>query len=194
MSKNNPYDHSLKARGLRAVSTILSDHAEQGKVYISLAQFRQDILPYLANPENRDLSYWLSYVKHPNAALYVLDEDESVKYVVPPISSSISTGIPKVGTHAMDGQIDMMRKRIERSPRSSDKEFAQTLSPHIRHEENILTNRIRLNQILVAEGYTPLHIPGTRPGFTGVDSTLTTTAAGATTKTGYLDEFEDSDL
>lgn len=192
MTKHNPYDHSLAAKGARAAASILADHAEESVVRISVHQFRSDILPNLANPDNHDISYWLNYVKHPNAPLHVINDDGSTLYVVPPLSQSISSTVAQFNTPSLDTKMQNLRKRVERSPRSQTQEFARTLSPAIRHSENILTNRIRLNQILVAEGYQPLLIPGVNKPLVGDVSTPA--AATATQKTGYLDEFEDSNL
>lgn len=193
--KPSPYNHAIGAKGAWGASVILGDQATSGTVRISLAQFRSDILPHLANPNQKDVSYWLDYVKHPAAALHVINDAGEEVYVVPPLSASISTGMQKIGSMALNGRMDMMCKRVERSPRSADMEFDRTLSPLIRHTENILSNRIRLNKILAAEGYTPLPLPGVTSGYTGVDTPIS--GAPAVTKTpsaGYLDEFEDSNL
>lgn len=192
MTEHNPYDHSLAAKGARAAATILSDHKTEATVRISIHQFRTDILPYLADPENKDISYWLNYVKHPNAPLHVVNDDGSVLYVVPALSMSITSTVPAFNTPSLDTAMQSMRKRVERSPRSQTQEYARTLSPKIGHDENILANRIRLNQILVAEGYSPLMIPGVNKPLVG--NVATPTAPSPTQKTGYLDEFEDSNL
>ena len=191
MTKHNPYDHSLAAKGARAAASILADHAELSVVRISVHQFRADILPHLANPDNHDISYWLNYVKHPNAPLHVINDDGSTLYVVPPLSQPISSTVAEFNTPSLDTKMQNLRKRVERSPRSQTQEYHRTLSPTIRHGENVLTNRIRLNQILVAEGYPPLMIPGVNKALVGAASLP---AADATQKTGYLDEFEDSNL
>jgi hypothetical protein len=188
---NNPYDHSLAAKGARATNTILSEFAAETTVRISIHQFRAEILPHLANPDNKDVSYWLNYVKHPSVPLYVIDDNGAVQYVVPPLSASISSTMAAFNTPSLDSSMENMRRRIERSPRSATLEHQRTLTPKIRHEENVLTNRIRLNQILVAEGYQPLMLPGT--DITGV-SGKSTTQSNQSTTTGYLDEYEDSNL
>lgn len=189
--KHNPYDHSLAAKGARAAASILDDHARDGVARISIHQFRSDILPHLANPDNKDISYWLSYVKHPAAPLLVIDDKNNIQYIVPPISAPISSTVAAFNTPSLDTKMENMRRRVERSPRSQTQEFTRTLSPAIRHEENILSNRIRLNQILVAEGYPPLMLPGVR---NNKAATSTPNVQTKQSTTGYLDEFEDSNL
>ena len=191
MTTTKKFDHSLEAKGKQAALNILSDFENNGHVKISLAQFRDDILPFLADPDNHDIQYWLNYVKHPTAAMHVMDVDNmTVKYVVPALVGRLGATVPRVGEKALAGKMDDAFKRIERSPRSQDAEFNKTLNPHINIPKGILSARVALNNILVAEGYPPLPIPGAPKGYTGVgQQNAATQPQGG--KIDYEDEYED---
>lgn len=189
----NKFDHSLAAKGQRAVAQILQDHIEHGHVKISLAQFRDEFLPRLADPTNHDINYWVQYVKQPGAWLFVMEPDDvTVKYRVPPLIGSLNTTVPAVGRPALDIKMNMAHKRIERSPRSAEKEMQEALAPHINIPKGIINNRIRLNHILVQEGYPPLPIPGAPEGFTGL-GTLPESSSSTSTpaKVKYEDEYDE---
>lgn len=187
------FDHSLAAKGQRAVTEILQDHIEHGHVKISLAQFRDEFLPRLADPNNRDISYWLQYVKHPGAWLFVMEPDDvTVKYRVPPLVGSLNTTVPAVGRPALDIKMNMAHMRISRSPRSAEKEMHEALTPHINIPKGIINNRIRLNHILVQEGYSPLPIPGAPEGFTGLELNPASNAPSSSpAKVEYKDEYDE---
>ncbi len=185
------YDHSVIAKGTNAARSILRDFENNGHVKISLAQFRDEILPHLADPDNHDVEYWLRYVKHPTAEMHVMDVDNvTVKYVVPALVGRLGATVPRVGEKALAGKMDDAFKRIERSPRSQDVELNKTLNPHINIPKGIVAARVKLNNILVAEGYSPLPIPGAPKGYTGVTQQGTANQPQGT-KIEYEDEYED---
>lgn len=185
--------HTLLSKGAKAVDQILELHQTEGFVRISLAHFREVYLPLLASPEkDKDISAWLAFVKHPMAEVHVLDENEKTVYVVPPVIAPIGTGMAARNRPSLDGELENTRQRIERSPRNADAIMTESLSQHLQPPKNIISNRIRMNQILVAEGYPPLHIPGTKPGFTGTGvNAPVDSITGAPKESRYSGEYDE---
>jgi hypothetical protein len=189
---SQPLTHTLLSKGEKAVDQILQMHQTEGFVRIALSHFREVFLPLLASPEkDKDISAWLAFVKHPMAEVHVLDENNKLVYVVPPVVATVSTGIAARNRPSLDSEMVTTYQKIERSPRNATAIMSESLNQHLQVPKNILSNRIRMNQILVAEGYPPLPIPGTKAGFTGTGTALKDSITGEPKKERYSDEYDE---
>lgn len=151
----------------KAVDSLL----ETGQAYhnsVTLHLFRTIYLPILADPNpKKDLSAWINLCSHPYSAVHVIDVDGSVKYVIPPLMTGMNTTVVRGDQPSMDGVMTTAMQHIARSPREGEQFLRKVMDGRIAKNEHIAASRVELNKVLVAEGYSPIVIPGT-VNYTGI--------------------------
>ncbi len=183
--------------GLKAANALIGS-AEEMRRGIYIDEFRQMYLPILATPGS-DWSPWFRFVTDPRAVTDVYDRSGKLMYTVPAMAVPIGTQVSGDRGESYYDKIQRVMLVARNNPKAAIAMQEQAMHDAVvggGGNKHILDNRIKLNKILVAEGYPPLPIPGTN-GFTGITekdtqpNTENQTTNETLAKAKYTDEYDE---